>query len=629
MKITIVDSLAEDTLLTVLSDNVLYRPDLEIRNQQIVLGALKRSSSDALICNTELTFNQSARWGSGAINYVVRVSMSPDTIHPQTFIEHLDDGFVSVSISASDQLKAYVHALQVLERFSVDQLGPTDLYCPSEPAFRRGHEVLVVGAGLVNLVTAYRLMEQGWKVHIIDGAADPASKAPWMSLGCSHGGDDARMFTLSEMDNYNDRRICPTMNGYFNSNVSPVGWRVCRPDSFSQGEQSWTLDYQVLPPWLADRYNEDIFSLSRESGAIWNQWQKREPDLFSNCETRSDILRIYSDSQHLLKAIERQNHIGATIRVLSPHEVGAYEPALSHAVLSGAIAGGIVVIGFTVNAHKFAAQLVGRMMARGTTFEWSKRIDRVLFDQTGNAEGLVCDNAIIEAENYVLSPGAYGGNALEGTRCEGRIHGVLGAWLRLPNLEPRLEHSLKLARKGHITEDANVTVTTDCNGEPIMIIGSGYGYTGVDPFNVDKDLLQKIYDGLIDTAKIFFPQSYAAGQAAGSVEASLKYCVRPWTSNGLGLFEMRPTKVGGRLVITGGHNTGGFAQSPVIADAVASGLQGGHHQMHKLYHPDREMTFLGRSRTLETLMDSDEPSQLITPISTPERDSSSSKGSVV
>lgn len=162
-----------------------------------------------------------------------------------------------------------------------------------------------------------------------------------------------------------------------------------------------------------------------------------------------------------------------------------------------------------------------------------------------------------------------------------------------------------------------------------MIIGSGYGYTGVDPFNVDKGLLQKIYDGLIDTAKIFFPQSYAAGQAAGSVEASLKYCVRPWTSNGLGLFEMRPSKAGGRLVITGGHNTGGFAQSPVIADAVAYGLQGGYHEMHKLYHPDREMTFLGCSRTLKTLMHSREASQLMTPLSTPERDSSSSKGSLM
>lgn len=452
MKITIVDSLAEDTLLTVLSDNVLYRPDLKTRNQQIVLGSLRRSSSDTLIYNTELTSNQFSPWKSGAINYVVRVTMSLDTIHPQTFTKRINDGFVSVSISASDQLKAYVHALELLERFSVDQLGPTDLYRPSELALRHGREVLVVGAGLVNLVTAYRLMEQGWKVRIIDGAADPASKAPWMSLGCSHGGDDARMFTLSEMDNYNDRRICPTMNGYFNSNVSPVGWRVCRPDSLSQEEQSWTLKYQALPPWLADRYNEDIFSLSRESGLIWNQWQKREPDLFSNCEIRSDILRIYSDSQHLRKAIERQNHIGATIRVLSPHEVAAYEPALSHAVLSGAIAGGIVVIGFTVNAHKFAAELVGRMMARGTTFEWNKRVDRVLFDKTGNAEGLVCDDDIIEAENYVVSPGAYGRNVLKGTRCEGRVHGVLGAWLRLPNLEPRLEHSLKLARKGHVTE---------------------------------------------------------------------------------------------------------------------------------------------------------------------------------
>lgn len=595
MRITIIDSLSEDVLLKIMSENILCRPDLKLRSQPVVLDALRRSASDAMIYHTELDFTQMPRWGPGLINYGVRISISLDTDQPQAFTERLDDGFISASVVASDQTKAYLHALEVLERFSVERLALTEFYRPSELALRR--EVVVVGAGLVNLVTAYHLVQEGWMVRILDGAPDPSSEAPWKSFGCSRGGDDARMFTLSEMDNYNDRTLSPTMNGFFNNDISPMGWRVCRPDSLSQEEKSWISDYEALSPWLANRYNEDIFSLSRDSRIIWDQWQESEPDLFSKCETRGDILRLYSDLQHLRDAIERQRRIGATIRVLSAEDVCAFEPALNDPVRSGAICGGIVVVGFTVNAHKFMNQLVRRMMARGATFEWNKRVNRVLFDQTGSVEGLVCGtDEIIEAENYVLSPGAYGGSVLEGTLCEGRIHGVLGAWLRLPNLEPQLKHSLKLARKGHITEDANVTVATDCHGAPIIIIGSGYGYTGADPFNVDESLLQKIYDGLIDTAKRFFPQAYAASLKTGTLEASLKYCVRPWTSNGLGLFETRPTKLGGRFIITGGHNTGGFAQSPIIADAVAAGMEGRHHKMHKLYHPARGMNFLGRSQ---------------------------------
>ena len=42
-----------------------------------------------------------------------------------------------------------------------------------------------------------------------------------------------------------------------------------------------------------------------------------------------------------------------------------------------------------------------------------------------------------------------------------------------------------------------------------------------------------------------------------------------------------------RLVLAGGHNTGGFAQSPEVAEAVACALEGRPHPMHTLYHPQR------------------------------------------
>ncbi|KAI1300930.1 FAD dependent oxidoreductase-domain-containing protein [Xylaria venustula] len=593
MRITIVDFLPDDVLLTVMSDNITYRPDLKLRTQSVLIDALQRSTSDAIISSTEFNLTHFSRWRPGRTKYVVRIRVSLELNQPQVFTEFLDHGLIVASVTASDQTKAYTGALEVLERFSMDQLA---LVRPSGLALKR--EVILVGAGLVNLVTAYRLMEKGWKIRVMDAAPDPSSEASWVHFGCSHGGDDARMFTLSEMDNYNDRTLSAMMNGSFNSDVASQGWRVCEMNSLTHKERSWISDYENLPPWLANHYNEDILSLSRDSRLGWNQWQEREPELFSSCELRRDILRLYSDPQHLREAIIRHSRIGATIRVLSPDEVRDHEPALSDAIRAGAISGGILVRGFTINAHKFMAQLMCRMVARGATFEWNKRVDRVLFDQAGNVKGLVCGVQIVRAENYVISPGAYGGTMLAGTRCEGRIHGVLGAWLRLPNLEPRLEHSLKLARKGHVTEDSNITVATDVDGAPILIIGSGYGYTGENPFNVDKDLLQKIYDGLIDTAKKYFPQAYETASVSGTLTASLKYCVRPWTSNGLGLFEMRPTTVNGRFILTGGHNTGGFAQSPTIADAVAAGLEGTYHTMHRHYHPDRAMNFLGRNHTL-------------------------------
>ena len=48
-----------------------------------------------------------------------------------------------------------------------------------------------------------------------------------------------------------------------------------------------------------------------------------------------------------------------------------------------------------------------------------------------------------------------------------------------------------------------------------------------------------------------------------------------------------PTNKGGQLIITGGNNTGGFTQSPYIADAVLHTLQGKKHIMQTLFHPKR------------------------------------------
>jgi D-amino-acid dehydrogenase len=63
--------------------------------------------------------------------------------------------------------------------------------------------------------------------------------------------------------------------------------------------------------------------------------------------------------------------------------------------------------------------------------------------------------------------------------------------------------------------------------------------------------------------------------------------VRPWTATGLGIFESTRTDQDGSFIITGGHNTGGFAQAPAVAMAVLASLERRSHLMHTLYHPNR------------------------------------------
>ncbi len=250
--------------------------------------------------------------------------------------------------------------------------------------------------------------------------------------------------------------------------------------------------------------------------------------------------------------------------------------------------------------HDFVTRILALLEAAGTGMHWSRRVERICWDAAGAATGLLTQDELVRADHYVLSPGAHGGGLLRGLRSAGLIHGVLGVWLTLPNVDPQLEHSLKIARTGHPAEDANVTIGRDGEGRSRMIIGSGYGWTGSDPNNIDASELDCLFEAVDDTAKHFFPRAYELALKRGALDRSRRLCVRPWTASSLGVLEIVEVSGGGALIVTGGHNTGGFAQAPAVAAAVLAGIKGESHPMHLLYHPQRLYGLRGAKPSLTT-----------------------------
>jgi D-amino-acid dehydrogenase len=283
------------------------------------------------------------------------------------------------------------------------------------------------------------------------------------------------------------------------------------------------------------------------------------------------------------------------LAVLATDEIRDHYPALSDACAAGAIAGGIEVVGFTVNVHTFMARLIDRLETQGVQFRWSQRFTRLERNSAGMVTGAVTDAGVQRADHYVICPGAYGRGLLAGTRSAHKVHGVLGCWLTVPNVPPRLENSIKIARRGFVAEDTNVTVAKNAAGEDVMIFGSGYGYTGENPANVSGAQLEALYLAVEDTVRRYFPKSFASAGGAMPTRQTRRFCVRPWTSSCLGIFEVIPAR-GGIAVVVGGHNTGGFAQGPSVAEAVVAAVAGRYHPMHASYDPDR----LERFRRIDT-----------------------------
>ncbi len=144
---------------------------------------------------------------------------------------------------------------------------------------------------------------------------------------------------------------------------------------------------------------------------------------------------------------------------------------------------------------------------------------------------------------------------------------------------------MKIHKTGRVGEDTNVTLVEQ-DGQPVLVLGSGYGYTGNSAKNhVMNTELEGIFDSLKHTAQTYFPEAYKMMKA--KVDGTKKYCVRAWTPTGLGVFETIPTDRNGQLIITGGNITGGFTQSPYIAKAVVKTIEGEKHPMQQLFHPKR------------------------------------------
>jgi D-amino-acid dehydrogenase len=445
-----------------------------------------------------------------------------------------------------------------------------------------GTSVALVGAGIVNLVTALYLARAGYEVSVYEQSPDPRANAHWTAYGCTRGGGDGRMFTLTETDSDNSR-AWPS-NDLLTRPISDHGWLVAKPGDLSDAELRWADEFHHIPPWLAESYNEDIFDVNRAAGIAWDQLIASDPQLFDTTTGyRDGILRLYTEDDYYKWHLARNDRVGATRKILSPQQVREGYPALADAET---LAGGIEVVGFTVNIHKFLARLIDLLHDKGVQFHWETTVTGINW-AGDTVDGLKTDREVIRANNYVLSPGVYGDELLRGTESHERIQGMLGVWLTVPNVEPRLDHSVKIARKGHRAEETNVTLGTGEAGEPILICGSGYGWTGLNPGNIDSAELDVVFDALDDTIRHFFPKAHKAARKAGTLDASRRMCVRPWTSSCLGVFETKPAADEGVLVVTGGHNTGGFTQSPVVGEAVLAAFEGRKHSMHTRFHPRR------------------------------------------
>ncbi|BBL77367.1 NAD(P)/FAD-dependent oxidoreductase [Methylomagnum ishizawai] len=595
MKIVVGFGLSPRLQTLLLGDNVNYRPDLEFKGEYAVEAMLEVVAPEVFISRSPPGAQALRLWrealGDGRPPLLICVAEPEGPPVSGAAVQW-------ISPAAPDP---EIEAFKAAERFSRPAPPPAARPRPAQ----RAQRVLLVGAGAVNLVTAVQLVGAGFQAELVDAGDDPRSPYDWRRQGCTFGSEDARVFSLNESRQHHFKGMDVPEGGprHYRAPIADDGWLYKRGLVLTDEDQRWIREAERVPPWLLREFNQEIIAFNRESEPLWRRLAADHPGLFEEAGYRRGLLRLYADPEKYERACVVEEALGAVREKLSPRELAARYPVFAESVDNGYILGALEVIGFSVNLHRFCRNLIDWLAARGAAFRWNTPVQDVAQNADGEVQGIAYGGGLLEADHFVVSPGAFPGGLLRGLDSHNQIKPMVGMWLTLPDVGPQLDLPLKVTRRGFAAtssaEGANVIPGVDRLGRRVVHVSSGHGLVGSGEDKAHLTGLEDMARAVEETAQGLFPTKYRQALAARDFPGAHRYCIRPWTASGLGLFETRPSRKG-LFIVTGGHNTGGFAQAPAVARAVEDALAGRHHPMHVLYHPLRLANFtgvhLGRAR---------------------------------
>lgn len=254
-----------------------------------------------------------------------------------------------------------------------------------------GH-VVVIGAGIVGLATAWTLSRDGWQVTVID-AGQPGDGAS--------GGNGAQL-SYSYVQPLADPGVWVQLPKLLLSRDSPLRLRP----QVDPAQWSWLLSFMMACRTSVSRDStRELLALAALSRGLFEGMLQQEQ---LDCDfSASGKLVLYPDAVGLESA-RRQVALqaalgGAEQRIVSPAECVDIEPALAH--YAGRIAGGVhTPTECAVDCGLLCVALHQRLKARGVQFllgqpvlGWHQEQGRVKAVRLGSGE--------VRADAFVLAAG--------------------------------------------------------------------------------------------------------------------------------------------------------------------------------------------------------------------------------
>lgn len=399
--------------------------------------------------------------------------------------------------------------------------------------------VIVLGAGVVGLTTAYALARDGHAVTVLDGARGAA-----LHTSQANGGQ----LSYSYVAPFAGPGVIQKVPSWLLDRDGPLRFR---PD-FTWGQVSWL--WQFLRACNADtaaRTTAALLRLAYLSRAGLHELVDREAIDFAFA--RSGKLVVHSDQagfEGAKRQMAAQASMGSVQHALSTAECVALEPSLAH--IAPRLVGGIHTPGEDAgDCHLFCLGL--EKLLRGSnfdvTFHFSSPVTQLL-TAGGRVVGAATPMGVHEADAFVLALG-------NGARA---LAGPLG--VDIP-VQPLKGYSLTLPITGRAPSisitDAAAKVVYARLGQDLRVAGMA------DVVGADTRFDNRRLDTLLRQARAVFP--HAADWTV----------LRPWTglrpSTPTGLPILGPTRAWPNLHLNLGQGSLGFTlamgSAAVVTELIA------------------------------------------------------------
>jgi len=278
-------------------------------------------------------------------------------------------------------------------------------------------KVIVLGAGVIGVTTAYFLAKAGHQVTVLE-------KNSSCSMSCSYANGGQLSYSHIEPWSSKTSLLSITKAAIFPSSFLGIS------NIFNREFLTWSYEFLKNSNAKKNHQNsKNIYALSRHSKRTLENLLKEETDLKFDYKN-SGILHFYRDQKRFnaaIKEAEIHNSFGCKAQILNSDECIKKEPTLVKLYDENKLAGGIFYeadasgnsLIFTKSLEKICREKYG------VIFEYDAEVKNI-FTNYKSITGINTSKGVFVADKYVSCLGAFGNKLLKGIGIDTKIFPLKG-----------------------------------------------------------------------------------------------------------------------------------------------------------------------------------------------------------